>query len=278
MSRFLARCAIFAGAILLFFIQPDQFDVMLGMNFFKEISLFHILWATWMFDMIMQLIPSTRYWPLGSQKFFGVNYVPITKRINPRHLMQIFTKEQIAALLSKANPLQYINRAHIARYINKKRLFAFVKRSTIDAYYIAIIWAAMITVFDIAFKAGSINHRIIMLISIGFYLSDVICVLFWCPFRVFFMKNRCCTTCRIFNWDHLMMFSPFLFIPGFFTWTLAGMAILIFLVWEITFFIHPERFWEESNDKLMCRNCTDELCGRRLAEPQVFTESNRSAL
>lgn len=266
MSRFLARCAILIGAILLFFIDPGQFDIMLGLNFFRGPSLFHLLWAAWMFDMIMQLIPSSGYWPLGSTKYFGSKFVPLTKRINLRHIRQILTKEQLARLLNKDNILEYINKVPIARYINRKRLVAFVKQSTKDAYYIAIIWILMVVGFAFAYRYTPMNHRIIMLISIGFYLSDVICVLFWCPFRVFFMKNRCCTTCRIFNWDHLMMFSPFLFIPGFFTWTLSGMAVLIFVAWEVSFFLHPERFWDESNDALVCRNCTDELCGKRLGD------------
>ena len=77
------------------------------------------------------------------------------------------------------------------------------------------------------------------------------------------MKNRCCTTCRIFNWDHMMMFSPIVFIPGVFTWTLCLAAVVVFLVWEITFALHPERFWEGSNSALHCANCTDRLCGER---------------
>lgn len=57
-----------------------------------------------------------------------------------------------------------------------------------------------------------------------------------------------------------MMFTPFLFIPGFFTWTLLGLAILVMVIWELTVLIHPARFWEISNDTLKCENCTDKLC------------------
>lgn len=266
-KRFLIRCAVFVAAFVLFFVKPDQFDVMLGLNFFRHFSIFHLLWIAWMFDMVMQLIPSAGYWPLGSQKYFGNNYVPITKRINIRHLKQVLTPKHLAKILNRdtlENVLQYINKDRIAQHINKARLVDFIKTSTRDAYYIAIVWILMIIGLATLFKFQIIDYKIVMLISIGFYLSDVICVYFWCPFRVFFMHNRCCTTCRIFNWDHLMMFSPFIFIPGVFTWTLALMAIVIFVLWEVTFFVHPERFWDETNAKLTCRNCTDELCGRRL--------------
>ena len=40
-------------------------------------------------------------------------------------------------------------------------------------------------------------------------------------------------------------------------------ALVVFLVWEITFYLHPERFWEGSNENLQCANCPDQLCGQR---------------
>ena len=57
-----------------------------------------------------------------------------------------------------------------------------------------------------------------------------------------------------------MMFTPFVFIPGFFTWSLLGVAVLVMVIWEVTVRKHPERFWETSNDTLKCKNCTDKLC------------------
>jgi len=90
-------------------------------------------------------------------------------------------------------------------------------------------------------------------------VCDLICVLIWCPFRLI-MKTRCCTTCRIFNWDHLMMFTPMLFVKSFFAASLLAMAIAVWAVWELCVAIYPERFWEGSNDALKCANCTDKLC------------------
>lgn len=104
----------------------------------------------------------------------------------------------------------------------------------------------------------------LFLLCVCFYVCDLICVLFFCPFRIFFLKNRCCATCRIFNWDHLMMFSPFVFAAGFFTLSLFFLALLVFVVWEAAFHLHPERFWEQTNAALGCAACTDRLCGRAL--------------
>ena len=107
-----------------------------------------------------------------------------------------------------------------------------------------------------------IGRAEIFLICMFFYVCDLICVLFWCPFRVFLMKNRCCTTCRIFNWDHIMMFVPFVFSGGFYGLSLFAMSALVFAVWEAAFHLHPERFWERTNASLRCSQCSDVLCGR----------------
>ena len=83
--------------------------------------------------------------------------------------------------------------------------------------------------------------------------------LVWCPFRLM-MKTRCCTTCRIFNWDHLMMFSPLIFMGGFYAISLVVLAVLAWLIWEICILLYPERFWEITNVALRCSECTDKLC------------------
>ena len=78
-------------------------------------------------------------------------------------------------------------------------------------------------------------------------------------FRIF-MKTRCCTECRIFNWDHLMMFTPFLFVDGFYARSLLTMSVFVFLLWEYCIMAYPERFWEVTNVALRCTECTDKLC------------------
>jgi hypothetical protein len=76
------------------------------------------------------------------------------------------------------------------------------------------------------------------------------------------MKNRCCTTCRIFNWDHLMMFSPLFFMGGFYGLSLSILATAAWLVWELCVMMYPERFWDKSNLALKCSQCTDKLCSQ----------------
>ena len=57
-----------------------------------------------------------------------------------------------------------------------------------------------------------------------------------------------------------MMFTPMLFVKGFFSGSLLTVAVVIWLLWELCVLIYPERFWEKSNAALKCAECTDKLC------------------
>ena len=233
-DRFVFRCAVLLAMALVYFLAPEQWlDAAWGLGFFARFSLLHVLWLIWMVDMILQLCPSRNYWPLGSQKFLSACFRPILGRISEEGLLR------------------------------------YIKKCNRDTLAIGLIWLGLILGLGALYFTGVIDRGALLLIATVFYLCDLICVLFWCPFRVWLMKNRCCTTCRIFNWDHMMMFSPLVFVPGVFTWSLCLMAFAVFLVWEITFAMHPERFWEHSNGALRCSACTDRLCGERLCRMDI---------
>ena len=131
--------------------------------------------------------------------------------------------------------------------------------STRRAYIIFAVWCVMLAVIGVCYHLGLFGKPVLFLISVFFYVCDLICVLVWCPFRLT-MGNRCCTTCRIFNWDHLMMFSPLIFMGGFYAVTLVIPAALAWLIWEVTVLMYPERFWDRTNAALRCASCTDKLC------------------
>ena len=83
------------------------------------------------------------------------------------------------------------------------------------------------------------------------------------PFQTWFMKNRCCTTCRIYNWDFAMMFTPLVFIPSLYTYSLLGFALALLIRWEVTYRLHPERFSPATNRYLSCANCKEKLCSHK---------------
>ncbi len=222
-TKLILRSAILIASILIYIFAPKQLDVVNGWNFFKSFSIFHILWLVWIFDMITQLFPVNNI-ALGSQKFFKEKFRPAIDKLR-----------------------------------DKERLKAYVKKTNKAAGRVMALWATLIAVIGALRLFNIIDNRIILLISVAFYVCDLICVLIWCPFRLI-LGNKCCTTCRIFNWDHFMMFSPMIFAGSFFGWTLFILSLVDLVIWEIMIYLHPERFWEQSNMALKCSECTDKLC------------------
>lgn len=220
--RLIGRIIIFIGCLIMCF-KPDFYNILNGMNFFKSFHILHLLWLIWCFDMILQIIPIKNKIALGSQKLFANRFQEIREKIN----YQVLKK--------------------------------YIINTTKSAYKVMIIWILLIAVIGILYYFNIINKIWLFIIAVFFYVCDLICVLIWCPFRLL-MKNKCCTTCRIFNWDHLMMFSPLIFVGGFFSISLVVMAILAWLVWELCVLIYPERFCELTNEALKCSKCTDKLC------------------
>ena len=221
--RLYGRIAIFISCLLICFIAPEKLEILKGNNFFKEFSIFHILWTVWMIDMVQQIIPVKNKVALGSQKLFANRFRPIREKIN------------------------------------YKALKNYLHTTTGAAYKVMLLWAILIGAIGLLYYTNIINKLWLFMISVLFYVCDLICVLIWCPFRLI-MQNKCCTTCRIFNWDHLMMFSPLIFVGGFFAISLVAVAILAWLIWELCVLIYPERFWEMTNLSLKCCECTDKLC------------------
>jgi hypothetical protein len=214
---------IFVLCVLVFLFSPQSFDILENMNFFHKFSVFHLLWGIWVVDMILQIIPIKNKVALGSQKLFANRFRPISEKINYRALK------------------------------------AYVISTTRSAYRVLILWTLLIVAIGLLYFNGIINKSVLFIISVAFYVCDLICVLVWCPFRLI-MKNKCCTTCRIFNWDHLMMFSPLIFVGGFYATSLVILSLVAWVVWELCIMIYPERFCEATNAALKCSECTDKLC------------------
>ena len=222
-ARLFGRCVVLLLCVLLFVFRKGEFQIAEDMCFFERFSPLHILWGIWMLDMILQLMPVKAHISIGSQKIFSATFKPIKEKIH------------------------------------EKSLKKYIRDTTNAAYKVMIIWVLLSIVIGGLHVSGIISTAAVLLISVLFYVCDLICVLIWCPFR-YVMKNKCCTTCRIFNWDHLMMFAPLITVKGFYSLSLVLFSVLIWLIWEFCVFLYPERFWENSNMALRCSECTDKLC------------------
>ena len=125
---------------------------------------------------------------------------------------------------------------------------------------IAVIWLLGNGIFGVLYLTHTIDYGLMILLSLAYSVCDVICILFFCPFQTWGMKNKCCGTCRIYNWDYAMMFTPFLFVWHPLSAVLIGIALVLLAQWEITVYRHPERFSEMTNKALECKNCPEKLC------------------
>ena len=221
-ARLAGRCVILLCTLALYLTDFPRHDILRGWDFFHKLSALHILWGIWVLDMVCQLIPAKNI-ALGSHKYFKGRFKPVLERVSPEAL--------------------------------KKHIVV----TTRSAYKVMVLWVALIGALGVLKYAGVLTDAHLFLVSVLFYVCDLICVLVWCPFRLM-MGNKCCTTCRIFNWDHLMMFTPMIFVKGFYSLSLLTLAVVIWLIWELCVAFYPERFWEKSNAALKCAQCTDKLC------------------
>ena len=130
-------------------------------------------------------------------------------------------------------------------------------------FLVALVWIVFNCVFGALYMAGILDDGIMILLCGVYSVCDMICILFFCPFQSWFLKNKCCTACRIYNWDYAMMFTPLFFVPGRFSWSLLALSVALLVRWEITFYRHPERFSEKTNEYLRCVNCTEKLCAHK---------------
>ena len=144
-------------------------------------------------------------------------------------------------------------------------------------------WVAFNAVFATLYFLNIIDQGILMLLSLAYSVSDMICILFFCPFQTWMMHNRCCATCRIYNWDFAMMFTPLIFImvtkseTGYFVnpfaIVLVATSLALLLKWEITFRLHPERFSDATNLSIRCQNCKEKLCAHKKQLQRLLQKS-----
>ena len=125
---------------------------------------------------------------------------------------------------------------------------------------IALVWIVFNGIFGALYMEGILDDGIMILLCSVYSVCDIVCILFFCPFQTWFMKNKCCSSCRIYNWDYAMMFTPLFFIRKSYTWSLLALSVALLIRWEVTFYLHPERYSEATNDYLKCSNCTEKLC------------------
>ena len=188
----------------------------------------------------------------------------ITWRIEQRPVILIVTwAVYVVEMVLRFFPSRYESpgcQKQFARNYIKSGSTEIVPHDNNSTVLIALIWIVFNGIFGALHMLGILDDGIMILLCAAFAVCDMICILFFCPFQTWFMKNKCCSVCRIYNWDYAMMFTPLFFVRRGYAWSLLALSVALLVRWEITYFKHPEWFSEQTNEYLRCKNCTEKLC------------------
>jgi len=216
---------VFVAFICLFITERDQLDftTLPFLNFGGV--LLYIFWIALVVDMLYCLIPNKRI-AVGARKHFA--------------------------------PPAAVSFAFITGENDEPSVMSKLNKGAIKS---ALAWVILnVIIFFVLSHFDLLIPEVAVLLMLFYSVADLICVLFLCPFQLLFMRNKCCTTCRIHNWDFLMMCTPMILFPHIYSFSLLFIAIAVLLRWEIAFRKRPFQFIEQTNQDLNCSSCSDKFC------------------
>lgn len=184
------------------------------------------LWVVWValaVPMLFRLIPNRRI-AIGARKHFSCSYASVdASRVGELHSM--------------------------------------TKRMHKGAAFCALGWLAITTAMLFALHLlDMLSPATVLIVALTYAVVDIVFVLFFCPFRTLFMRNQCCTTCRIHNWDYFMKCAPLILFPSAFSISLFAISAAMVVSWEIAIRRNPHYFMRQTNKSLHCGVCLDKLC------------------
>jgi hypothetical protein len=240
------KSALFAAGTGAYFWAPEKLNVHTQFGLGAGISLVNIMWILVFLSMVQKFFPQA-ITSIGSRKQFKeLFHLPPVEKFLGKDLANLSNDVFSTAFFRGSK--NYGILLEEKRELNR------------GALLVLLAWVILNLFIGTLYFTGMINQNMLVLISMFYFLSDMICVLIYCPFQKLFMKNRCCVTCRIFNWDSIMLCTPLLFLPCWFSLTLCAFALILLVRWEIVFNRHPERFSERFNLSLRCAGCREKLC------------------
>jgi len=176
--------------------------------------------------------------------------VPMMFRIFPNRCIALGARKHFACTY---------NPAPVAKAEIKGR--GFHKGAVFCALGWLVVTAAMLLAL---FRVDMLTAQTTIIIALAYAVVDIVFVLFFCPFRALFMRNHCCVTCRIHNWDYFMKCAPLILFPSIYTVSLVILSVVVVLRWEISLWRNPHFFMRETNQNLRCSACEDKLCQLRI--------------
>ena len=232
LGKLIIRIIIFLIILLTYIFNKEMLESLIFIPIWKNISVYHIIWLFFMVMMILHLCPTRKWITMAIKKTSRQLFLEI--------------KDDILKTLTD---------------VKKIKLLETVQEQDYKALIVLVIWCVFNGIFGLLYHFKIIDASFLLLLTCFYFVCDYICILFFCPFQRFIMKNKCCVNCRIFDWGHFMMFTPMIFIPSFFSWSLFFMSLIVMLRWEIIYRTRTVMFYQHTNSSLQCNNCKDKLCG-----------------
>ncbi|MDE5778325.1 MAG: hypothetical protein K2I10_07490 [Lachnospiraceae bacterium] len=220
--KFVFRVLIFVCVFVFYLLHKEWLCRLVTQSVWKGISFIHVLWGLFMFIMVTHII----------------------------------SPPKLSMALRKAKDKEYVE---VSNY-SELELHRFVHNQNVKAWSVMLVWLIFNGIWGALYLFMIIDEADLLMLTVFYFLCDYICILLYCPFQSFIMKNKCCINCRIYDWGHFMMFTPMLFIRNFFSWSLFFTSCVVLIHWEIIYAKHPERFYSGSNGVLQCANCNDKTC------------------
>ena len=219
------RSVLLLTAVCLYFFYREALDY--TAIFQKGLcgALLWVVWLTLVINMLYRFFPNRRI-ATGARKHFACTY---------------------SAALPTGNGAE-------EKQISPEQLHKGALLSGLGWF---VISAAVIVAL---FLLDMLSPAIILIFALVYAAFDLIFVLFFCPLQAFFMHNRCCVSCRIYNWDYFMICAPLIVFPNFYSVSLFLLSLAVLLRWEIAVMKTPHYFTKETNASLTCKSCDEKLC------------------
>lgn len=226
-TKFYLRSCLFISTLFLYLFNPSLLKAI--MTFGPGIKVYHILWLYLMYEVVLRIIPAFNQHTASG-----------------KHLKKHY---------------------QAAPSIDPVQLEAYTHTMNKGLYKSMLFWISCNMIIFIILLNLPNKQALCFLLFLFYYMCDMLCVNVFCVFQGFFMHNRCCNVCRIYNYDQFMYFMPFLLIPSIYTYTLVGASLFALLQWEYMHYKYPERFSSLANVNLQCKNCTSKRCKKLLPMP-----------
>lgn len=235
--KFALRLSAFGIMVWLYLRDKDAFYQYTVTPLKDSFNFMHFMWFVFMGLMALHLFP-TKILSMGAGKSCKENFIPVPD-------------------------------------YSESELLKFVHNENKKSWRCMLVWLGGNSIVALLYFCEIIGKPELLLLTGFYFICDYICIIIFCPFQTFGMKNQCCVNCHIYDWGHFMMFTPMLFLGTFYSLSLFFMSTAVIIRWEIKWKRHPERFWRGSNQTLSCKNCHDKTCQIKKAVRNSLLSKNK---